>query len=135
MATFPRSRTHEEVVCGVPTTFVLTAYSNRVMVVVTQQPNMGTLVSSLAVVAWRSRRSHLRCESCCGFGGFGAMLTTPSLAPSLPVIAPLRPQIHAEADRPLDPSSGSLSTRVIFGRRDDETLEVIRQPSTTPIPF
>ena len=46
MATFPRSRTHEEVVCGVPTTFVLTAYSNRVMVIVTQQPNMGTLVRS-----------------------------------------------------------------------------------------
>eukprot|EP00966_Prymnesium_polylepis_P016879 389257-Prymnesium_polylepis.1 len=41
---YPRSRTHGEVVCGVPTTFVLTAYSNRIMVVVTQQPNMGTLV-------------------------------------------------------------------------------------------
>ena len=44
MGTFPRSRTHVEVICGVSTTFALTAYSNRIMIIVTQLPNMGTLV-------------------------------------------------------------------------------------------
>ena len=40
----PLTRTHEAVVCGVPTRFVLTAYTNRIMVVVTQTKNMGTLL-------------------------------------------------------------------------------------------
>mmetsp|Transcript_5 Transcript_5/g.9 ORF Transcript_5/g.9 Transcript_5/m.9 type:complete len:122 (-) Transcript_5:75-440(-) len=75
MGSFPVTLQHCQEVCGVPTTFVLTAFSNRIMVVITQTPNFGTL-------------------------------------------------IHAEADRPLDPSAGSFSTRVLFGRRDDETLEV-----------
>ena len=33
-------------------------------------------------------------------------------------------QIHAECDNPLDASSGSFTTRVLLGRRDDEILEV-----------
>ena len=33
-------------------------------------------------------------------------------------------QIHAECDNPLDASSGSYTTRVLLGRRDDEILEV-----------
>ena len=40
----PRTAAHESVVCGVPTRFVMSAYSNRIMVVVTQADNMGTLV-------------------------------------------------------------------------------------------
>lgn len=40
----PPTRVHEATVCGVPTRFVLTAYSNRIMVVVTQTKNMGTLL-------------------------------------------------------------------------------------------
>eukprot|EP00320_Phaeocystis_rex_P001124 CAMPEP_0119070826 /NCGR_PEP_ID=MMETSP1178-20130426/43270_1 /TAXON_ID=33656 /ORGANISM="unid sp, Strain CCMP2000" /LENGTH=114 /DNA_ID=CAMNT_0007052701 /DNA_START=96 /DNA_END=440 /DNA_ORIENTATION=+ len=32
--------------------------------------------------------------------------------------------IHAECDNPLDASSGSYTTRVHLGRRDDEILEV-----------
>ena len=39
-----RSAAHESVVCGTPTRFVLSAYANRIMVVVTQTNNMGTLV-------------------------------------------------------------------------------------------
>ena len=35
-----------------------------------------------------------------------------------------RTQIHAECDNPLDASSGSYTTRVLLGRRDDEILEV-----------
>ena len=42
-------------------------------------------------------------------------------------------QIHAECDNPLDASSGSYTTRVLLGRRDDEILEVyartlVKQP-------
>lgn len=44
----PRTATHEAVVCGVPTRFVLTAYTNRVLVVVSQSPNMGTLIHASA---------------------------------------------------------------------------------------
>lgn len=40
----PTSRTHVASVCGVPTRFVLTAYTNRIFVVVTQTANMGTLI-------------------------------------------------------------------------------------------
>merc|ERR1712196_347953 len=40
----PPTRVHEAEVCGVPTRFVMTAYSNRIMVVITQTNNMGTLV-------------------------------------------------------------------------------------------
>ena len=32
-------------------------------------------------------------------------------------------QIHAEADNPIAAASGSFSTRVLLGRRDDEMLE------------
>lgn len=39
-----RAVAHESVVCEVPTRFVISAYSNRVLVVVTQADNMGTLV-------------------------------------------------------------------------------------------
>ena len=39
-----RSSAHESVVCGTPTRFVMSAYANRIMVVVTQTNNMGTLV-------------------------------------------------------------------------------------------
>ena len=39
-----RSAAHESVVCGTPTRFVMSAYANRIMVVVTQTNNMGTLV-------------------------------------------------------------------------------------------
>lgn len=44
-----------------------------------------------------------------------------------------RTQIHAECDNPLDASSGSYTTRVLLGRRDDEILEVyartlVKQP-------
>ena len=69
------SKSLEAVVCGVPTQFVLTAYSNRIFVIVTQTQSMGTL-------------------------------------------------IHAEADNPIEAASGSFSTRVLLGRRDDEVLEV-----------
>jgi proteasome assembly chaperone 3 len=94
----PLTRSHTQDVCGVPTKFVLTAYSNRIFVLVSQTDSMGTLVSP-------HRSSHH---------------------------APMPPyslhscglQINAEADRPLDPTSGSYTTRVLFGRRDDETLEV-----------
>ena len=43
-----RTLAHQSVVCEVPTRFVISAYSNRVMVVVTQADNMGTLVSTAA---------------------------------------------------------------------------------------
>ena len=43
-----RTLAHQSVVCEVPTRFVISAYSNRVMVVVTQADNMGTLVSAAA---------------------------------------------------------------------------------------
>ena len=41
------SRAHAATVCGVPTRFVLTAYSNRTFVIVTQTEHMGTLVLSV----------------------------------------------------------------------------------------
>ena len=44
MAVALRTSAHESIVCGTPTRFVLTAYSNRIMVIVTQTNNMGTLV-------------------------------------------------------------------------------------------
>ena len=44
----PRTSTHEALCCGVPTRFVLTAYTNRIMVVVTQTQNMGTLLMASA---------------------------------------------------------------------------------------
>ena len=40
----PPTVTHAATICGVPTRIVLTAYSNRIMVVVTQNENMGTLL-------------------------------------------------------------------------------------------
>ena len=33
------------------------------------------------------------------------------------------PQIHAEADNPLDSTSCSYTTRILLGRRDDPALE------------
>ena len=48
-----RAVAHESVVCEVPTRFVISAYSNRVLVVVTQADNMGTLVSAAAKAAAR----------------------------------------------------------------------------------
>ena len=71
----PRTATHETTVCGVLTRFVLTAYSNRIFVVVSQTQNMGTL-------------------------------------------------IHASADNPIDAATGSFTTRVLIGKRDDDHLEV-----------
>ena len=43
-AGMPLTRTHEAVVCGVPTRFVLTRYTNRLFIVASQTDNMGTLV-------------------------------------------------------------------------------------------
>lgn len=40
----PLTREHEAVVCGVPTKFILTKYTNRLFVVATQADNLGTLV-------------------------------------------------------------------------------------------
>ncbi len=34
----------DETVCGVPTRFVLTAYTNRIFVIIAQAAGMGTLV-------------------------------------------------------------------------------------------
>ena len=48
-----RTLAHQSVVCEVPTRFVISAYSNRVMVVVTQADNMGTLVSTAAKASAR----------------------------------------------------------------------------------
>ncbi len=39
-----RTVCHEAVVCGVPTKFMLSAYGNRLFVLVTQADNFGTLV-------------------------------------------------------------------------------------------
>ena len=44
MSGVPPTRFVETSVCGVPTRLVLTAYSNRIMVVITQTKNMGTLL-------------------------------------------------------------------------------------------
>lgn len=38
------SKSLEATVCGVPTKFVLTAYTNRIFVVVTQTAGMGTMI-------------------------------------------------------------------------------------------
>ena len=48
-----RAVAHESVVCEVPTRFVISAYSDRVMIVVTQADNMGTLVSAAAKASAR----------------------------------------------------------------------------------
>jgi hypothetical protein len=40
----PKTTTHAAEVCGVRTTFVLTAYSNRIFVAVAQTEGFGTLV-------------------------------------------------------------------------------------------
>ena len=97
MATLPRTVTHEEVVCGVPTKFALTLYSNRVFVVLTQTENLGTMVRAL-LPSSRRRCTHNSLSRCS--------------------------QIQAHADSPLDAGRTSYSTRVLFGRRDDEALEV-----------
>lgn len=70
----PTTRTHEALVCGVPTRFVLTAYSNRIFVVVTQSDNFGTLIA-------------------------------------------------AQNESPMTPSTCTYSTKILLGRRDDESLE------------
>ena len=44
LTSMPVIRTHEAVVCGVPTKFVLTKYTNRLFVIATQTDNLGTLV-------------------------------------------------------------------------------------------
>ena len=71
----PAHAAHDVEICGVPTKVALTAYSNRVFVVVTQTDNLGTLIA-------------------------------------------------AERDLAIDPTCTCYSTRVLLGRRDDETLEV-----------
>ena len=71
----PAHAAHDVEICGVPTKIALTAYSNRVFVVVTQTDNLGTLIA-------------------------------------------------AERDLAIDPTCTCYSTRVLLGRRDDETLEV-----------
>ena len=48
-----RTLAHQGVVCEVPTRFVISAYSDRVMIVVTQADNMGTLVSAAAKASAR----------------------------------------------------------------------------------
>ena len=55
-----RAVAHESVVCEVPTRFVISAYSNRVMVVVTQADNMGTLVSTAAKASVRLLAADMR---------------------------------------------------------------------------
>ena len=44
----PPTRSFVATLCGVPTQFVLTAYSNRIFVVVTQSQNFGTLIQASA---------------------------------------------------------------------------------------
>jgi hypothetical protein len=56
-----RAVAHESVVCEVPTRFVISAYSNRVLIVVTQADNMGTLVSAAANAAARLVAAALTC--------------------------------------------------------------------------
>ena len=73
----PAHAAHDVEICGVPTKIALTAYSNRVFVVVTQTDNLGTLIA-------------------------------------------------AERDLAIDPTCTCYSTRVLLGRRDDETLECTR---------
>ena len=51
-----RTREHEAEICGVPTRFVLTAYANRISVIVTQTQNMGTLVRATHRHALRTTR-------------------------------------------------------------------------------
>lgn len=91
-----RTREHTATICGVPTRFVLSAYSNRTLVLVTQTSGMGTLVRRRP--PWSRARALLTC--------------------------PLRAQIHAQADNSINASSGTYTTRVLLGRRDDEVLEV-----------
>jgi hypothetical protein len=117
-----RTCVHEADVCGVPTRFVLSAYTNRNLVLVTQTDGMGTLVRAARARlfeppqrarenAYRQRTPH-------------ASLTLVSLPPRMPHHPPRARQIHAQADNPIDASSGSYSTRVLLGKRDDEVLEV-----------
>merc|ERR1712083_548104 len=70
-----RTRSIQATVCGVETNMLVTAYSNRFFVHISQNENFGTLIHS-----WR--------------------------------------------DNPIEGASSSFSTRVLLGRRDDETLEV-----------
>ena len=42
----PAHAAHDVEICGVPTKIALTAYSNRVFVVVTQTDNLGTLIAA-----------------------------------------------------------------------------------------
>ena len=99
MSAVPRTRSFEATINGVRTHFVLTAYTNRVFVVVTQTQNMGTLVRTPAHGPGACNCIFIPC--------FGVSL----------------PQIMACADDPLNPSGTSYSTRVLVGRRDDEVLE------------
>ena len=99
MAGFPPTRAFEAEIGGVRTQFVLTAYTNRIMVVVTQSQNMGTLVHAPTVVV------------------LAALVSQPCSALAS------RRQIMACADDPLNPTGTSYSTRVLVGRRDDEALE------------
>mmetsp|Transcript_57483 Transcript_57483/g.132008 ORF Transcript_57483/g.132008 Transcript_57483/m.132008 type:complete len:130 (-) Transcript_57483:401-790(-) len=70
-----RTRSAQATVCGVETNMLVTAYSNRFFVHISQNENFGTLIHS-----WR--------------------------------------------DNPVEGACSSFSTRVLLGRRDDETLEV-----------
>lgn len=47
-ARLPPTRAHDAIICGVPTHFVLTRYSNRIMVVASQTDNMGTIITAHA---------------------------------------------------------------------------------------
>lgn len=101
-AAVPRTKSFEATIGGVRTHFVLTAYTNRIFVIVTQTQNMGTLVRGLA----NGLQSH----------GIIFILTKR-------VAVCAAAQIMACADDPLNPNGTSFSTRVIVGRRDDEALE------------
>ena len=105
-----RTATHEAVVCGVPTSFVLTAYANRTFVVVSQTGGFGTLVNHPA------RRSRARVPRAPWHGLPHLIAPTRHLRPA---------QVHAQRENLFDDCHNpTFSTRVLLGRRDDEMLEV-----------
>ena len=103
-ASVPPSRSFEATLCGVRTHFVLTAYANRIFVVVTQTQNLGTLVRAEPHSAEKIVQA--------------LMWLTFARVRALRVA-----QILASADNPLNATGTSYSTRVLIGRRDDEMLE------------